>query len=215
LLQRTTESPPVPEFVRNCPEISTTNESPVRGTRLAERGNEMRGYSPHAWVMLLSARSRIVHSGMAFAKEIIMSVMRTALFAACLLLPAVAWAEDAPEPLPAVADVIFKGVVGKALDVVPMDPGKRVVLQRTNAVVSSTLTGRSLAVWAGLTNPVLLIGGLLWGLYAATNIQPDAAKPKAGTTLVEPVARIDTVQSQVAVLNDSPVPQEIPAAGAE
>lgn len=73
-----------------------------------------------------------------------------------------------------VRDFIFKGVVGKVLDTVPMDPEHRVALQKTSAVVSGTVAGRSISIWAGLTNPVLLIGGLTWGLFAAANIKADA-----------------------------------------
>lgn len=67
--------------------------------------------------------------------------------------------------------VVYKGVVGNVLDVVPMDPSDRLSLQRTNAVVSNTLFGRSLAVLAGLSNPVMLLGGFVWGIWAASNIK--------------------------------------------
>ena len=84
-------------------------------------------------------------------------------------------------------DTVFKGVVGKALDAVPMDPEERVVLQRTNAVISSTMTGRSLSVWAGLANPILMIGGLVWGVFAASNIRQADLYPSAiATALVSP-----------------------------
>ena len=122
--------------------------------------------------------------------------MRIAFIAVCLLLPVVASAADESIPNPVVGDVVFKGVVGKALDVVPMDPEQRLALQRTNAVVSNTLTGRSLSVWVGLTNPILLIGGLVWGLYAAYHIKPDGANPNAVATLVEPVGRVEIAQDQ-------------------
>ena len=91
-----------------------------------------------------------------------MPIKRFIVLAACLLLAAAARAEDVAQPLPAVGDVIYKGLAGKALDAVPMDPDERIVLQRTSAVVSGTLTGRSLAAWAGLTNPILIIAGLAW-----------------------------------------------------
>ncbi len=101
-----------------------------------------------------------------------MLIIRTIIaVAACLLLAVSAHAND-DNIAPLVADVAYKGIVGKALDAVPMDPNERVVLQRSSAVISGTLTGRSLAVWAGLTNPVLLVAGLVWGIYSATNIKP-------------------------------------------
>ena len=150
--------------------------------------DRMSGCSPHVSLQ----QGRISHFDAA-PKRQAMTAIHSAIFAVCLLLPVAAGAEDAPR-LPAVGDVIYKGVVGKALDAVPMDPEQRVVLQRTNAVVSNTLTGRSLSVWAGLTNPVLLIGGLVWGLLSAYNIKADGPKPKPDTTIVEPVARVEIAQ---------------------
>lgn len=67
--------------------------------------------------------------------------------------------------------VIYKGVVGNLLEAVPLDAERRVTLQRTNAVVSNALSGRTLAPLLGIANPVLLIGGLVWGLYAASQIK--------------------------------------------
>ncbi len=69
-------------------------------------------------------------------------------------------------------DAIYKGLVGKALDVVPMDPEHRVTLQRANAVVSNTVAGRSIATWLGWTNPLLWVTGTLWGIVSAQKIQP-------------------------------------------
>src|SRR5258705_9383184 len=94
-----------------------------------------------------------------------MSAVRTALLTACLAAPFSARAQDAPIPLPAIPDAIYKGVVGKALDAVPMDSEQRIALQRANAVVSNTLTGRSLAVWGGVTHPLLFFRGAGWGVF--------------------------------------------------
>lgn len=69
--------------------------------------------------------------------------------------------------------IVYKGVVGNVLDGVPMDPSSRVSLQRANAVISNTLSGRSLAALAGLSNPVLLLGGFVWGMWAASSIKPE------------------------------------------
>lgn len=74
-------------------------------------------------------------------------------------------------------DAIYKGLVGKALDVVPMDPEHRVTLQRANAVVSNTFAGRSIATWLGWTNPLLWVTGTLWGIISAQKIQPAASAP--------------------------------------
>jgi len=100
------------------------------------------------------------------AKALAISLLTTAA--------ASALAAEAPVSASKVEDVLYKGIVGKALDVVPMDPEHRAGLQRTNAVVSNTITGRSLSIWAGLTNPVLLIGGMAWGFFAASNIKSEA-----------------------------------------
>lgn len=98
-----------------------------------------------------------------------------------LLAPAsAAFAENTPPsqaspgsaPAADFAQVLYKGVVGNILETVPMDPAQRVTLQRGNAVISNTLSARSLSVLAKLANPALLIGGIAWGLWAASNINP-------------------------------------------
>ena len=125
-----------------------------------------------------------------------MSALLPAILAACLLLPLAGRAEDESTPVRSVSDAVYKGVVGKALDAVPMDPEQRVVLQRANAVVGNTFTGRSLSVWVGFTNPILMIGGLVWGLYAAYHIKPDAAKSSVDTSIVEPKGRVELAEKQ-------------------
>lgn len=108
-------------------------------------------------------------------------IMRHLIHASAYLLAiltACAFAENTPNPQenadrsphPAVDQIIYKGLIGNALDSVPMDSAQRVKLQQTNAVVSSTLSGRSLTTLTKLTNPVLLIGSIVWGLWAAANI---------------------------------------------
>jgi hypothetical protein len=100
------------------------------------------------------------------------------------LLPLLALTDSAPAqdnpgaaPIPTASargldQALYKGLVGNVLDTLPMDPLERLGLQRTNAVVSSTMLGRSLNIVAGLGNPVLLLGGFVWGLWAAKNIKP-------------------------------------------
>lgn len=129
-----------------------------------------------------------------------MLIIRSLVLVACLMLAVAARAQDAPQLLPDISDVVYKGVVGKALDAVPMDAEKRTVLQRTNAVVSGTLAGRSLTVWAGLTNPVLLIAGVVWGIYSATNIKPATAKADPDTILVQAAEPFDSEPIQVTLL---------------
>ena len=139
--------------------------------------------------------------------RVAMPINRSIVLAACLLLAIPAWAEDtAPQPLPALGDVVYKGLVGKALDAVPMDPDQRIVLQRTSAVVSSTLTGRSLSAWAGLAaHPILMIVGVIWGLYSASNIKVAEASAKPDTTRVEPLAPVEAGQTQFALLIGPPM----------
>lgn len=129
-----------------------------------------------------------------------MLINRPVVLAACLLLAIAARAEDIRQPPPAVGDVLYKGLVGKALDAVPMDPEERVALQRTGAVVSGTLTGRSISVWAGLSHPILLIAGLAWGLFSASNIRAPEAIAKPDTNRVEPPKPIEAGQAQMVLL---------------
>ncbi|MBE0626249.1 MAG: hypothetical protein IH606_15685 [Burkholderiales bacterium] len=113
----------------------------------------------------------------------------------CLL--AFAGAAPAQDPSASAADpsavpqgfdqVLYKGLVGSVLDAVPMSSSDRLGLQRTNAVVSNTLFGRSLAVLAGFSNPVLLLGGFAWGMWAAANIHP----AEAGAALAAHPAQAD------------------------
>lgn len=104
-----------------------------------------------------------------------MHLIRSVALAACLLLAIEVHAQDAPPPRD-MPDVIYKGLVGKALDALPIDAEKRVVLQRTNAVISGPLAGRSISVWAGIANPLLLIAGAIWGIYSALNIKLPESK---------------------------------------
>lgn len=84
--------------------------------------------------------------------------------------------------------IVYKGLVGNALDGIPMDPSKRVSLQRTNAIVSNAWSGHTLTALAGLSNPVLLIGGLVWGVWAASNIKPEEDAMKATSDPAFPIA---------------------------
>lgn len=70
---------------------------------------------------------------------------------------------------------IYKGVVGNLLEAVPMDPDQRVGLQRANAIVGSPFSVRSIALLVGISNPIVMIGGLIWGFWAASQIEKPAA----------------------------------------
>ena len=100
--------------------------------------------------------------------------------------------------------IVYKGLVGNALDGVPMDPAKRVSLQRTNAIISNTLSGRSLAVLAGLSNPALLIGGLVWGVWAASNIKPEEDGVRPTSDGSQSGGEIAAQRELVALLDSSP-----------
>lgn len=80
-------------------------------------------------------------------------------------------ATAAPKPPTEFPDLFYKGVVGKALDMVPLEPSTRTGLQQVNAVVSNSFAGRSLAALTGLgRGPLLIIAGLLWGIFSAQKI---------------------------------------------
>ncbi len=82
--------------------------------------------------------------------------------------------EELSEPGPAsvsqAAQVIYKGVVGNLLEAAPLESEQRVQLQRMNAVLSNPLSARTLAVALGIANPPLMIAGLIWGLWSASQI---------------------------------------------
>ena len=75
--------------------------------------------------------------------------------------------------------ILYKGIVGNLLEAVPMDAEQRVGLQRGNALVSAPFSARSLALLLGITNPAVMIGGLIWGIWAASRIEAAPANPKA------------------------------------
>ena len=98
-----------------------------------------------------------------------------------------AYAEHAAEAgTRAVPDIVYKGVMGKMLDAVPLEPATRTTLQQANAVVSNSVTGRTLAALTGLGGPILTVAGFVWGLFSSQQIQAaQPAEPKQtaqGTT---------------------------------
>jgi len=138
----------------------------------------------------------------------------------CLLLACAtsAAAEDNPDSraVPGVSprgleQTIYKGIVGNVLDAIPMDPSKRVNLQRTNAIISNTVSGRSLAALAGLSNPVLLIAGLAWGVWAASNIKAEEAGVEVSTNPAESGGGTATEARVVALLDSSAAVNDGPA----
>ena len=76
---------------------------------------------------------------------------------------------------PAIDQLIYKGVIGNVLEALPLEAEDRVHLQRGNAVVTNTFTGRSLGLLLGLASPLLMVSGFVWGLWSAANIKSPVA----------------------------------------
>jgi LysM repeat protein len=96
----------------------------------------------------------------------------------------------APKPPSEVPDMVYKGVVGKALDMVPLEPSTRTGLQQASAVISNAFAGRSLAALTGFGGPLLTIAGLLWGVFSAQKIsaeQSGASNQLAQNTRAAPI----------------------------
>jgi hypothetical protein len=102
---------------------------------------------------------------------------------------------------PPIDQVIYKGVVGNILEAMPLDPEQRVHLQRGNAVVNNTFTGRTLALLLGIASPPLMIVGLIWGIWSAANIKPAQVEPAAAAT---PVRQPEVQAEQTAAVAQSP-----------
>lgn len=88
------------------------------------------------------------------------------------------------QPQTSDSQTIYKGVVGNLLDSVPLTPEDRLQLQRANAVLGSPLTARTVAVALGIASPPLMVVGLIWGLWSASQIKPahtarESAEPLA------------------------------------
>lgn len=86
----------------------------------------------------------------------------------------------------ALPDIFYKGVIGKALDALPINPGTITTLQQTNAIVSGSLAGRSLATITGLASPIFAVAGLIWGIFSAKNIGAAASDSDAATSDAPP-----------------------------
>jgi LysM repeat protein len=107
--------------------------------------------------------------------------------------------EKSAEPARALPDIVYKGIAGKVLDAMPIEPSTRATLQRANTIVSSTFTARSLGVLTGLGGPLLTVAGLLWGIFSSRQIDAAPAgdaKPAADTNPV--VDAKQTAQYRVA-----------------
>ncbi len=74
------------------------------------------------------------------------------------------------EAVRALPDIVYKGVVGKVLDAMPLEPSTRTGLQQASAVVSSTASAHALGVLTGFGGPLLTVAGLIWGIFSARQI---------------------------------------------
>ena len=92
--------------------------------------------------------------------------------------------------------ILYKGVVGNLLEAVPLEPEQRVQLQRTNAVISNPLSARSIALLLGITNPLVMLVGLAWGIHAASRIEAPASDAKKETERA--VSRVELAGETVA-----------------
>jgi hypothetical protein len=104
---------------------------------------------------------------------------RTSVAGLMMLCASFSYAQETPDPhgltppSSSAAQVMYKGVVGNVLDAMPLDSDNRVQLQRLNAVVSSPLGARSLALALGIASPPLTVIGVIWGLWSASKIQAE------------------------------------------
>jgi hypothetical protein len=69
------------------------------------------------------------------------------------------------------AQALYKGVLGNLLEAVPLPAADRTELQRLTSAVSSPFSARSLALALGLASPPLMVIGLVWGLWSASQIR--------------------------------------------
>ncbi len=114
------------------------------------------------------------------------------------------------EKTSALPDIFYKGLVGKALDALPINPEAKTALQQTNAIVSGPMAGRSLAAITGLASPVLAVAGLIWGLFAAKNIGT-AATDRQSTSADTPPAGNSVSYGKSNIPETSPEPVNYPA----
>lgn len=98
------------------------------------------------------------------------------------------------------SQTIYKGVVGNLLDSVPLPPEDRLQLQRANAVLSSPLTARTVAAALGIANPPLMLVGLIWGLWSASQIKPAHTARESA----EPVAKQSALTADHGALSPPP-----------
>ena len=107
---------------------------------------------------------------------------------------AVAAPEKTAEPARALPDIVYKGVAGKVLDALPIEPSTRVALQRANSIVSGAFTARALGALTGFGGPLLTVAGMIWGIFSSRQIE--AAPATEAKAVPEPNARIEALFRQ-------------------
>lgn len=105
---------------------------------------------------------------------------------------AVGATDKAADPSRGVPDIVYKGVAGKVLDALPIEPSTRANLQRANTIVSSAFTARSLGALTGIGGPILTVAGLLWGIFSSRQIE--AAPTTEAKAMPEPNPVVDAKQ---------------------
>lgn len=101
---------------------------------------------------------------------------------------AAAATEKTAEPSRALPDIVYKGVAGKVLDALPIEPSTRVALQRANSIVSGAFTARSLGALTGFGGPLLTVAGLIWGIFSSRQIEAAPATEAKAVPEPNPVA---------------------------
>ena len=86
----------------------------------------------------------------------------------------------------ALPDIVYKGVVGKVLDAMQMEPSTRTALQQANALVSSTVSARALGALTGFGGPLLTVAGLIWGIFSSRQIDSAATGDSKATGATTP-----------------------------
>jgi len=103
------------------------------------------------------------------------------------------------EPARALPDIVYKGIAGKVLDALPIEPETRANLQRANTIVSSAFTARSLGALTGLGGPLLTVAGVLWGVFSSRQIEAAPAGEAKSPAVSNPVVDgQQTAQTRVA-----------------
>ncbi len=101
-------------------------------------------------------------------------------------------------------DNVYKGVVGKVLDAMPLEPSTRTALQQANAVVSSTVSAHALGALAGFGGPLLTVAGLIWGVFSSRQIGAAATGDSKATGAATPAGGPQPAGDAIQTAQDRP-----------